>query len=96
MYKLISKTDGLHLAEHSFPNIGDDDVLVQTIASCYSKGTELNTVSNHQKSVFKKIVDNKEKIFSLFKKKDFSGLYKKFKSQQESSISLGYSASGPS
>ncbi len=94
MYKLISKTDGLHLAEHSFPNIGDDDVLVQTIASCYSKGTELNTVSNHQKSVFKKIVDNKEKIFSLFKKKDFSGLYKKFKSQQESSISLGYSASG--
>ena len=94
MYKLISKIDGLHLAEHSFPSIGDNDVLVQTIASCYSKGTESSTVSNHQKSVFKKIVDNQAKIISLFKKKDFSGLYKKFKSQQESSINLGYSASG--
>jgi predicted dehydrogenase/threonine dehydrogenase-like Zn-dependent dehydrogenase len=94
MLKLISKSDGLKLAEHSLPNLGVDDVLIRTIASCYSKGTESSTAKNHQKPFLKKVLDNRDKIADLFLKRDFSQLIKKFKSQKDSVINMGYSASG--
>jgi predicted dehydrogenase/threonine dehydrogenase-like Zn-dependent dehydrogenase len=94
MLKLISKSDGLKLAEHSLPNLGKDDVIIRTIASCYSKGTESSTSQNHQKSLIKKVIDNKNKISELFLQGDFSQLLKKFNSQKSSVINMGYSASG--
>ena len=94
MLKLISKSDGLKLAEHSLPNLGKDDVIIRTIASCYSKGTESSTSQNHQKSLIKKVIDNKDKISELFLQGDFSQLLKKFNSQKSSVINMGYSASG--
>ena len=94
MLKLISKSSGIKLAEHSIPGIGENDLLIETIGSCYSKGTESSTVKNHQKSISKKIIDNHSKIIELISKKDFSTLFKKLQNQQTSSISLGYSSSG--
>ena len=45
MLKLVSKSSGIKLLEYSYPNIGKNDVLIETIGSCYSKGTEYSTVS---------------------------------------------------
>ncbi len=94
MFKLISKSSGIELAKHSLPNISDNDVLVETIASCYSKGTESSTIKNHQKSIVSKIIGNKSKILELFSKGDFSQLLAKLNNQKLSVINLGYSASG--
>jgi len=94
MLKLISKSSGIKLAEHSFPSIGENDVLIETIGSCYSKGTESSTVKNHQKSLSKKIIENHTKILKLISEKDFSTLFNKLKNQRTSEISLGYSSSG--
>lgn len=94
MYKLISTSNGIQLSQHSLPNVCKDDVLIETIASCYSKGTESSTVNKHQKSLASKIIANREKILDLVYKRNFNELFSKLKSQQESVINLGYSATG--
>ena len=83
MYKLISTSNGIELSQHSLPNVCKDDVLIETIASCYSKGTESSTVNKHQKSLASKIIANREKILDLVYERNFNELFSKLKSQQE-------------
>ena len=94
MLKLVSKSTGIKLLEHSYPNIGKNDVLIETIASCYSKGTEHSTAKNHQRSIIEKVIENQTKIVGLLLKKEFKTLFKKLNEQKTSTINLGYSASG--
>lgn len=94
MLKLVSKSSGIKLLEHSYPNIGKNDVLIETIGSCYSKGTEHSTAKNHQRSIIEKVIENQSKIVDLIQKKDFKTLFKKLNEQKTSTINLGYSASG--
>ncbi len=93
MLKLVSKSSGIQLLEHSYPNIGSNDILLETIASCYSKGTEQSTAKNHQRSIIQKVIDNQSKIFDLISKKEFGTLFKKLNDQRITTINLGYSAS---
>jgi predicted dehydrogenase len=93
MLKLVSKSSGIQLLEHSYPNIGSNDILLETIASCYSKGTEQSTAKNHQRSIIQKVIDNQSKIFDLISKKEFGTLFKKLNDQRTTTINLGYSAS---
>ena len=68
MLKLVSKSSGIKLLEYYYPNIGKNDVLIETIGSCYSKGTEYSTVKNHQRSIIQKVIENQSKIVDLIQK----------------------------
>jgi len=94
MLKLVSKSSGIKLLKHSYPNIGKNDILLETIGSCYSKGTEDSTAKNHQRSIIQKVIDNQSKIIDLIQKNDFKTLFNKLNEQKTSTINLGYSASG--
>jgi predicted dehydrogenase/threonine dehydrogenase-like Zn-dependent dehydrogenase len=93
---LIKK--GVDLGEEvPSPIVSDGAVLIKTIYSCISAGTEISTVANSGIPLIKRALnqpENVKKVFEIFKKKGFSKTYSKIKGEVESGKPTGYSLSG--
>jgi threonine dehydrogenase-like Zn-dependent dehydrogenase len=79
------------------PIVSDGAVLIKTIYSCISAGTEISTVANSGIPLIKRALnqpENVKKVFEIFKKKGFSKTYSKIKGEVESGKPTGYSLSG--
>ena len=63
-----------YLIDLPIPNIGDNDILIQNKASLISSGTEKYLIEFSKSSLFKKIINNKDRVKQVFNKITNEGL----------------------
>ena len=79
------------------PNVRDGFILIKTVYSCISAGTEMNSVNISGLPIIKRALkqpDNVKKVLESIKTNGFSKVYAKVKGEIESGKPTGYSLSG--
>lgn len=87
----------LSLIQTNLPYINDDQILVKTLYSAVSIGTELNTLRFAKNNIFKKGILRKDiflKVLKKFQTDGFISTFNLIKNKLSKVISLGYSSSG--
>ena len=86
-----------YLIDLPIPNIGDNDILIQNKASLISSGTEKYLIEFSKSSLFKKIINNKDRVKQVFNKITNEGLLstlQKVDNKLNYPFRLGYSSAG--
>ena len=79
------------------PNASEGCLLIRTICSCISAGTEISTVKNSGTPLIKRALqqpDNVKKVFETVRSQGISKAYSKVKSEVDYGKPTGYSLSG--
>jgi len=97
MKQVLIKKGKTLVEEVPTPTVSDDSVLVQVFYSCISAGTELFGISSSGESLFKKVLNQPEKVMKVFeniKKNGLGRTIQKIQSKLEEGAATGYSAAG--
>ena len=97
MKQVLLKKGTVYTAEIADPMIQDDMVLVQTVYSCISAGTEITGVQNSGTPILQRAISNPElmqKGLHMLKERGFKDTLNVVKGKYEVGTAMGYTASG--
>jgi len=93
---LLKKGNALVEDVHS-PSLGSNEILIRVMSSCLSVGTELQSLKEGKKSLFKRVFENPDKVLRALEivgKNGINGGIRKVKGKLNEYKATGYSASG--
>ncbi len=79
------------------PGLNDRDVLVRTMSSCISAGTEMSGVQSSGQSLVRRALQHPDQVMQIFQSLRQSGVQKtisRVRGRIDASMALGYSAAG--
>jgi len=97
MKQILIKKGHAVLEEVPAPNVSKGSVLIKTVNSCISAGTELRNLQSSGKPLIKKALDQPERIkktLNLLKSEGITRTVEKIKGKTETAHPTGYSISG--
>ncbi|MFC1770873.1 bi-domain-containing oxidoreductase [Candidatus Margulisiibacteriota bacterium] len=97
MLQAIVRKGKVTAEDVSAPVVSDGKILIKVVNSCISAGTEMSGVNNSKKSLFKKAIEQPEKVKKVLEKVKDEGLLstvEQIKGKLDTSKPTGYSISG--
>ena len=97
MKQVILKKGIVFTEDVPAPLVSDGSILIRTVASCISAGTELSSIQTSEKPLIKRALEQPEKVkkvFNWIKKDGILNTYKQVQNELNVGITLGYSLSG--